>query len=63
MEIVNQIGHIQYWGLSPAANLLQHHKGDEEKGVKVLMSGCSDIRHLLKTICDIQKEGRKYSKV
>lgn len=63
MEIVNQIGHIQYWGLSPACNLLQHHKDSEEKPVKVLMSGCSDIRHLLKTICDISKEGRKYSKV
>ena len=27
------------------------------------MSGCSDIRHLLKTICDISNEGRKYAKI
>jgi hypothetical protein len=60
MEIVNQIGHVQYWGMSPAANVLQHHKNaSPETPVRILMSGCSDIRHILKTICDISIQERK----
>lgn len=61
MEIVNQIGHVQYWGLSPAANLLQHYKG--EGPVRLLLTGCSDIRHILKTLADISAQGRAFSSV
>jgi|688.fasta_scaffold614932_1 hypothetical protein len=25
MEIINQIGHLQHWGLSPATNFLSHY--------------------------------------
>lgn len=61
MEIVNQIGHVQYWGLSPAANVLQHYEG--EGAVRVLLSGCSDVRHILKTLCDIAAQGRNFTSV
>lgn len=58
MEIVNQIGHVQYWGMSPAANVLQHlQSATPERPVRILMSGCSDVRHILKTLCDIDAEG------
>jgi hypothetical protein len=55
MEIINQIGHVQYWGLSPAINFLQ---GCNLSTVRVLLTGCSDIRHILKTLCDVCNLGQ-----
>lgn len=55
--------------MSPAANVLQHYnKPPSADPIRILMSGCSDIRHILKTICDINaKENedstKKYSKI
>lgn len=61
MELINQIGHLQHWGLSPAQNLLKHVKAQPreeggERPLRVLMSGVSDVRHILKTLCDIEVE-------
>jgi hypothetical protein len=55
--------------MSPAANVLAHFKNPSaEAPVRILMSGCSDIRHILKTICDINGEeqvqkSKKYSNI
>jgi dynein assembly factor 3, axonemal len=59
MEIVNQIGHVQFWGMSPACNVLQHYPS-AQRPVRILMSGCSDPRHILKTLCDIGQQRREY---
>ena len=57
MEVLNQIGHIQYWGISPAINFLADVDVEdiESEGniLRVLMTGCSDIRHILKTISEV----------
>ena len=55
MELVNMIGHMQHWGLTPAANLLHHYPfpSHPERPLRILISGTSDIRHILKTLCDI----------
>ena len=52
MEVLNQIGHLQYWGISPAINFLRDTDPTPEP-VRVLMTGCSDIRHILKTVSDV----------
>ncbi len=59
MEIINQLGHLQYWGISPAINFLG---GTDVSAVKVLLTGCSDIRHILKTLCDVCLE-KKFKSV
>ena len=51
MDIVNQIGHLQFWGLCPAQNLLKHYSA-RQQSLKILISGCSDIRHVMKTVSD-----------
>lgn len=54
MEIVNQMGHIQHWGISPAADLSAFETAHPAPSpYRVLLSGCSDIRHILKTLCDL----------
>jgi hypothetical protein len=63
MEIVNQIGHVQFWGMSPACNVLQHYPPKTERPVRILMSGCSDPRHILKTLCDIGQQKREYPSI
>ena len=50
MEIIEQIGFIHYWGLSPSLNLLDDNADDDN--IKILLTGVSDIRHILKTIAD-----------
>ena len=61
MEIVNQIGHIQFWGISPAINVLQNFPlKQSEEPIRVLLSGTSDIRHILKTLADISIKGADY---
>jgi hypothetical protein len=51
------MGHLQHWGLSPATNFLKHFPEKEpSEPVKVLLTGTSDIRHLLKTLADIDIE-------
>lgn len=54
MEVINQIGHVQFWGMSPAMSFLADCT---EPSVKVLLTGCSDVRHILKTICDVCIQG------
>lgn len=63
MEIVNQIGHVQFWGMSPACNLLELYPPTAEKPVRILMSGCSDPRHILKTLCDVAQQKRNYPSI
>lgn len=56
MEIINQIGHIQHWGLSPAVNFLAYQPPRKEP-LRVLISGASDIRHILKSLTDLDIKG------
>ena len=57
MELISQIGHLQHWGLTPAANLLAHYPfaNHPNRPLRILVSGCADIRHILKTICDLNE--------
>jgi hypothetical protein len=51
MDIIEQIGFIHFWGLSPAINFIDESQKSKEK-LNVLLAGTSDIRHILKTISD-----------
>jgi len=51
MEIFESIGFIHFWGLTPAVNLID--KEDSKETLNVLLSGSSDLRHILKTITDL----------
>lgn len=57
MEILNQIGHLQHWGLTPAGHLLKHYPFASHPGrpLRLLVSGTADIRHILKTLCDLNE--------
>jgi hypothetical protein len=60
MEIVNQMGHIQHWGISPAADLSAFETAHPAPSpYRVLLSGCSDIRHILKTLSRLGDRPRK----
>ena len=54
MESGNQkagLGSIQWWGFSPATDLVQYgQKKDQE--LNILLVGPGDIRHLLRTISE-----------
>lgn len=50
MEIIEQIGFIHFWGLSPAIDFLDDTP--ERDTVNVLLACTSDMRHVLKTIAD-----------
>ena len=49
------IGHLQHWGLTPAAHLLRYYPFESHpaRPVRLLISGTSDIRHIMKTLCDL----------
>lgn len=51
------IGHMQHWGLTPAAHLLAAYpfSSHPARPLRLLISGTSDIRHLLKTLCDLNE--------
>ena len=55
MELITQIGHLQHWGLTPAVNILKHYPftNHPNRPLRMLVSGCADIRHILKTLCDL----------
>ena len=50
------IGFTHFWGLSPAIEFLDKKFGNilikEKKSINVLLTGVSDIRHILKTCAD-----------
>ncbi len=50
MEVIESIGFIHYWGLSPSVNLIDHDYNEEI--INVLITGSSDCRHILKTLSD-----------
>ena len=54
MESGNQnagLGSIQWWGFSPATDLLQYVKKDSEE-LNILLVGPGDVRHVLRTISE-----------
>lgn len=53
MDVIEQIGFIQFWGLSPAIDFLEDRSAGSRSGaLNVLLEGTSDMRHFLKTIAD-----------
>lgn len=52
MNAAEILGFIHFWGLSPAINLLKYNVKDKGE-MNILISGGSDIRHLLKTCSDV----------
>lgn len=51
MDLLESLGFIHYWGFSPSINFLQSLSPDLET-INILLSGTSDIRHLIKTFAD-----------
>jgi dynein assembly factor 3 len=51
MDTVTMMGYIQFWGLSPALDLLADST-EPKTGKAFLLSGVSDLRHLMKTLAD-----------
>ncbi|XP_071319687.1 dynein axonemal assembly factor 3-like [Trachinotus anak] len=49
-------GCISWWGFSPALDLLRTGPARHEGEVNVLLVGCGDPRHILKTIAGLQNE-------
>ena len=53
MEVYEAIGFTHFWGITPAIDFLNEFEiGQDQKEINVLLSGTSDIRHILKTIAD-----------
>ncbi|XP_068610836.1 dynein axonemal assembly factor 3-like [Brachionichthys hirsutus] len=52
------LGHVSWWGLSPARNLLSMGPVRLKGDVNVLLVGSVDPRHIFKTIAGLQKEER-----
>jgi len=51
MEFLEAAGFIHFWGYTPAIDFLSYNKEQFNTlpELNVLLSGCSDIRHILKT--------------
>ena len=57
MEFLNAMGAVHYWGYTPGVNFLKSSGGIKEgEEVNALLSGTSDIRHILRTIAGICKK-------
>ena len=54
MSAAEILGFIHFWGLSPAINALKFTNDSTitKEEINILLSGSSDIRHLLKTCAD-----------
>jgi dynein assembly factor 3, axonemal len=49
------LGFISFWGFSPSIDFLVNTDLDlakDDRDINVLISECSDIRHILKTLAD-----------
>lgn len=55
MEIMENVGFTHFWGFSPALNLIEN-KDKKKETLNILLSGTSDLRHILKTIADNVKD-------
>lgn len=50
------LGFVPFWGFSPSINFFQGTNIDpslDDKEINILISECSDIRHILKSVSDI----------
>lgn len=60
------LGFIALWGFTPTIDFF---KGtdltlvNDDRDINVLISECSDIRHLLKTLCDNLQEQKREHKL
>ncbi|KAL4428975.1 hypothetical protein ABPG74_011171 [Tetrahymena malaccensis] len=61
MEIIEQIGFIHFWGLSPAIDFLDDIP--QKDAINVLLLCTSDLRHVLKTIADNCISNKDSSKI
>ena len=50
METLNSIGFVNFWGMTPAFDILNNEYDSTKKSINTLISNSNDIRHILKTI-------------
>lgn len=50
METLNSIGFVNFWGVTPAFNVLANKLHLEKSSINILISNTNDIRHILKTV-------------
>jgi len=54
MEFLEAAGFNHYWGYTPAVDFFAHNRGvfNSSPEINVLLSGCSDSRHFLLSMCN-----------
>lgn len=62
MEILESIGFTHFYGFSPALDILTDYEPKSDT-INVLLSGTSDIRHILKTLTDNCKDTKGIKKI
>jgi len=50
METLNSIGFVNFWGVTPAMNILKYSDIKNKTNINILISNTNDIRHILKTV-------------
>jgi dynein assembly factor 3 len=50
METLNSIGFVNFWGVTPAMNILISEDISNKTDINMLISNTNDIRHILKTV-------------
>lgn len=60
MEVINSIGFVNFWGVTPCYNIFETEKEKlkTSKEINVLISNSNDIRHILKTLHQTQGDER-----
>lgn len=48
------LGFVPFWGFSPSINFLKGtpHTLDQDQELNVLISECTDLRHILRTLAE-----------
>ncbi len=60
MEFLEAAGFTHYWGYTPAVDFLRaYDQAGSQPEINVLLSGCSDIRHILKTLAARARKDEK----
>jgi len=50
MEALEAAGAIHFWGYTSAINFFSHYKEFPKTEINILLSGTSDIRHVLRSL-------------
>ncbi len=56
---VQGLGSMNFWGFSPAVDLLEHIPAGCGDDVKILVVGGGDVRHILQTLSRCRRHKKK----